>query len=495
MKKVESKNTRDAFLKNAFSRKHDFIRIQLPALPCTMNPVNVSVTSHLERIYKGKGIDKILYLCEDRGEKSIWYLDRDEYRKKGDKVFHDEKILQRVIRDAKAHSKKLNKILFHLEKNGIQEANLEKEYVRFMQCYIHQFSIYYAMTGPITNGEYGDVIIENMLSKYCSSKQIQEAIRAYCRPARNFMFEEKEDLKKILQKIIHQHRRNITLRNLQDTYKDIYGKLAKHQKKYYWISNNYKYARYLDTRYFFNRLKKIDAAKKASPIKKSQKNINKGIQKSDTRLLKKLGIIMGLHDERKRLNMMSHYWNFEFLKAIAKKMGAPYELLKFASFGEVKNLLTEGEINVVQLAQRRKGCINVNFKDGKEYWLTGSDYTSLKKEVLEPEKHEGRVIRGITANRGRVTGRAVVVLNVKKEGKKIRRGDILITSMTRPEFLPYLELVKAIVTDEGGITSHAAIISREMSLPCIIGTKIATKVLKDGDLVEVDAEKGIVRKL
>lgn len=53
----------------------------------------------------------------------------------------------------------------------------------------------------------------------------------------------------------------------------------------------------------------------------------------------------------------------------------------------------------------------------------------------------------------------------------------------------------AIVTDEGGILFHAAVVSRELSIPCIIGTKIATQVLKDGDLVEVDAEKGIVKKL
>ena len=67
--------------------------------------------------------------------------------------------------------------------------------------------------------------------------------------------------------------------------------------------------------------------------------------------------------------------------------------------------------------------------------------------------------------------------------------------MTRPEYLPVMHLAAAFVTDEGGIASHAAIVAREMKKPCIIGTKIATQVLKDGDLVEVDAEKGIVTVL
>jgi pyruvate,water dikinase len=77
----------------------------------------------------------------------------------------------------------------------------------------------------------------------------------------------------------------------------------------------------------------------------------------------------------------------------------------------------------------------------------------------------------------------------------VKKGEILIASMTRPEFLPAMQKAAAFVTDEGGITSHAAIVSREMKKPCIIGTKIATKVFKDGDMVEVDANKGIVRKL
>ena len=67
--------------------------------------------------------------------------------------------------------------------------------------------------------------------------------------------------------------------------------------------------------------------------------------------------------------------------------------------------------------------------------------------------------------------------------------------MTNPQIVPFLKNISAIVTDEGGLTCHAAIVARELKIPCVIGTKIATKVLKDGQLVEVDANKGIVRKL
>ena len=82
-----------------------------------------------------------------------------------------------------------------------------------------------------------------------------------------------------------------------------------------------------------------------------------------------------------------------------------------------------------------------------------------------------------------------------QDNAKVLRGDILIAVMTFPNFIPAMEKAAAFVTDEGGILCHAAIVSREMRKPCIIATKHATKVFKDNDLVEVDAEKGIVRKV
>ena len=77
--------------------------------------------------------------------------------------------------------------------------------------------------------------------------------------------------------------------------------------------------------------------------------------------------------------------------------------------------------------------------------------------------------------------------------RKVKRGDILVTNMTTPDFVPIMKKVKAIITKEGGMTCHAAIISRELGVPCVVGTKVAMQVLKDGDLVEIDAGKGIVK--
>jgi len=112
----------------------------------------------------------------------------------------------------------------------------------------------------------------------------------------------------------------------------------------------------------------------------------------------------------------------------------------------------------------------------------------FQEELIPVSKKE---IKGSVAFPGKVRGRVKIVFS-PLDFKKIRKGDVLVSPMTQPTFVPFLSKIVAIVTDEGGITSHAAIVSRELKIPCIIGTKIATKVLKDGDLVEVDANHGVI---
>lgn len=104
----------------------------------------------------------------------------------------------------------------------------------------------------------------------------------------------------------------------------------------------------------------------------------------------------------------------------------------------------------------------------------------------------GRVVKGSPACRGKVTGRVKVVRKLS-ELNKVENGDVLVAKMTTPDYMMAIHKAVAIVTDEGGITCHAAIVSREFNLPCIVGTKNATQVLSDGDIVEVDADSGVVR--
>ncbi|MEX1014594.1 MAG: PEP-utilizing enzyme, partial [Candidatus Paceibacterota bacterium] len=101
-------------------------------------------------------------------------------------------------------------------------------------------------------------------------------------------------------------------------------------------------------------------------------------------------------------------------------------------------------------------------------------------------------LKGVVGFSGKVKGKCKVCMTAN-EINKVKEGDIIVSPMTTPDFLPAMKKALAFVTDEGGVTCHAAIVAREMKKPCIIGTKFATEVLKDGDEIEVDANKGIVK--
>ncbi len=115
-------------------------------------------------------------------------------------------------------------------------------------------------------------------------------------------------------------------------------------------------------------------------------------------------------------------------------------------------------------------------------------------QIERPKSLEIKEFRGEIAYKGKVRGIARKIMSYSR-ANEISEGEILVTAMTTPEFLPALKKAIAFVTDEGGIASHAAIVAREMKKPCIVRTKVATQAIKSGDFIEVDAEKGIVRVL
>jgi len=112
---------------------------------------------------------------------------------------------------------------------------------------------------------------------------------------------------------------------------------------------------------------------------------------------------------------------------------------------------------------------------------------------IDTPQHDNKVT-GRCAFPGRVIGN-VCILKRKNDMHACLEGDILVAPETTPDFLPAMKKAAAIVTDEGGLLSHAAIVAREIKKPCVIGTEHATQVFRNGDVVEVDADSGVVRKL
>jgi pyruvate,water dikinase len=137
-----------------------------------------------------------------------------------------------------------------------------------------------------------------------------------------------------------------------------------------------------------------------------------------------------------------------------------------------------------------KGSIYIYFPE-KTVILTGKEYRGALNQLEKRYKSEIKELSGMTASAGTATGPVKVCMTLS-DINKVKEGDVLVASMTRPEFAPAMKKAVAVITDEGGITCHAAIVSRELGIPCIIGTKIATKVLKDNDLVQVKGNHGLI---
>jgi len=117
----------------------------------------------------------------------------------------------------------------------------------------------------------------------------------------------------------------------------------------------------------------------------------------------------------------------------------------------------------------------------------------MKAEIEKPAETLKVAVRGIAAGkRGFGVGKAKIVTNPEEAAKVMQKGDILVTEMTNPDFVPFMKLAGAIVTDKGGVTCHAAIVSRELGIACVVGTENATKLMVTGTEYTVDSRSGIV---
>lgn len=194
--------------------------------------------------------------------------------------------------------------------------------------------------------------------------------------------------------------------------------------------------------------------------------------------------------------------------AIKKK----YPKLKdYAQVISVAEVINDEVPNLRKLKERSEGLIyfegqvltgisknefaqkyQIEFNDS--FATIGEDNSKKIVAIKNNKDEDVNIVKGKIAYHGLAKGKVRIILLKDKIGT-IQKGEVLVTVMTTPDFLLAIKKAAAFITDEGGITSHAAIVAREMKKPCIIGTKIATQVLHDGDLVEVDAEKGVVRIL
>ncbi len=280
---------------------------------------------------------------------------------------------------------------------------------------------------------------------------------------------------------------------------------ALHAKKYGWLAIRFFIGTAWTTENVLERIEQQDIHEIEKRLK-DKKLFWKATDKEVKKLLKRTTVkdraqiqqirdIVFLRSERADFFNHSSYYVLPFVKHVATFFGLSYEDLLYFSPREIIQAL-RGDFNLSAHIKARKEDLLMYHADDPDV-LEGSEavaYVNERPFLKHIFINKENTLVGKAAYRGVVRGKVKIIMR-SEDVSKVEPGDVLVSIMTTPNFLPAMERAVAFVTDEGGITCHAAIVAREMKKPCIIGTKNATSVLKDGDMVEIDAEQGIVRKL
>lgn len=282
-------------------------------------------------------------------------------------------------------------------------------------------------------------------------------------------------------------------------------KIAAYQKKYFWTRNNYIDIYILTATHFrkeinFWRKSRVDLKEKYRQLLNTSK-IN---QKRKATLFRKykfsrlLRVLLKIsedftwwQDERKKATYLNIHIGMRIVGEMARRKHLATELAKYLTLEEIEPWFESGFFTANELKKRQRDCVIIWWRGGY-YVVTGREVRRIHDTMFSAKKNDNvNDIRGLAASVGRVMGPVKIVGSVQ-EISKVQRGDVMVAVMTRPDYIAGIKKAAAIVTNEGGITCHAAIVSRELGIPCIIGTKIATEVLKDNDIVEVNANHGVV---
>lgn len=299
--------------------------------------------------------------------------------------------------------------------------------------------------------------------------------------------------------------KEIVEKELSD-YKELQNLLLSHLREFCWLANSSFKSDFGNVSDLIQRIKDIigdDVSVRLKELENIKREREEKIKKliSQLKLAESEIVLIDTTRElvyfrtfRTDIQWKTGYYAYLLFQEIASHMGISIEDFHYLTFFEISNFLSDTTLDkkIIATRKHRYGMI----ADGGEvkYYYDEKKIDEIKRIVETKVEIKIKELKGSMASAGIVRGEVKIIHGVK-DLSKIKSGDILVTSMTKPDYIIAMEKAAAFVTDEGGILCHAAIIAREMNKPCVIGTEKATKILSDGDLVEVDANNGIVRKI
>lgn len=185
------------------------------------------------------------------------------------------------------------------------------------------------------------------------------------------------------------------------------------------------------------------------------------------------------------------YYGEALFEEVAKRAGVSPAFVKDLHPKEILELIEGKSVDKRAVSARTAHSVVIAIP-GKLQILVGKEAEKFEKKYIPSGDSTEKEFKGRVASRGFAKGVAKVVLG-GKDFHKLHKGDILVVSNTSPDFVPIMRKAAAIVAEEGGLTAHVSVVSREFGIPCIVGLTHITEILKDGNEIEVDANNGMVR--
>ena len=288
--------------------------------------------------------------------------------------------------------------------------------------------------------------------------------------------------------------------------KDISKHLSRHLQEYSWIENDWHNVVELSVEYFRDkitqdahniteRLAEVEKIEKnLSAVKEHKKSIiaTKKISPELQNVFYLFSRMTEWRDVRKKSICVTNPYFYQILKQLEAINDIKIDLLHFLNFLDIDGWKLSAELKS-ELERRQAGILYLYEKE-KRRWCCfyGQEAKNLRAMLEQSIQENG--LNGTCASKGAVEGVARII-ETRADFSKVKPGDIIVATMTRPDYLPIMKIAGGIITDEGGLTCHAAIVSREFNIPCIVGLQTATTTIKDGAKIRIDADQGTVEKL
>jgi len=429
------------------------------------------------------------------GHDFYWYNNWQDIWNNGDRYIKD--YLQKskgdfpksYYREYNRVSEKLKKYLQELDKidfNKISLAELRRVWFKFFNFYSHDFWVVVTIAEALSYAASHRLEQEILQSGVELSSQEISQLTIF--PEKSFLMVEEYELFKIARVKSITKRREL---------------INRHAGKFSWLLNGYHGVKKLDEEFFVQRLQGLLKNSKRSEYFFWLKNYYRQTTDNFQRLVKKYQLSPAiikyaklaqrasyLQDKRKGMSFIATNYIIRLYDALAQELKITREESLYILWSEFDEFLKNKKL-LAEVPKRQKSCRLRMTRFGTELSLRG---TSAIFKIFEKKytQSAGLEVKGTIVFPGKIIGRVKIIRN-SREIKGFKTGEILVALMTSPDYILAIKQAKAIVTDDGGLTCHAAIVARELKKPCIVGTKNATKILKSGDLVEVDADKGVVK--